>query len=236
MTITNTAAFAQYRRNYAATVITANTNYATPSNTVLLAVAGPDGSLVTRVVSTPLATVTQTQMQFYLSKDGGGTFSLLSTGVIQPYTVSQTSQIGTLTTTQIDGTSLSETNPIPLTGMTDFQAVSPTFCGTTQGAANAQTATFANLSALLKFAVYDFEAGLTNTAGTTLQLGTSAATTIVRDTTGAALSAGDITKGFRYRCWYDGTSLRLIITDRLYVATGVTLATGIVTTCQIADF
>ena len=41
---------------------------------------------------------------------------------------------------------------------------------------------------------------------------------------------------FRYRCWFDGSTLRLVITDRLYVAQGVTLAGGIVTTAQIADF
>ncbi len=234
-TITPTAAFAQYRRSYAATVTTANTNYSSPLNTALLAVAGPDGSLVTHMASVARATIAQTQMQFYMSKDGGATFSLMTSSVIQPYTITQTSQIGGITATQIDATAISETNPIPLGGQTDFGSTT-TPCGTSGGAANAQTLPFGNVAALTQYSVFDFEAGLTNTAGVTMAIGTTPATTMVRDITGSSLSAGDLTAGFRYRCWYDGAVLRLIITDRLYVATGITLAGGITTTAQIADF
>ena len=233
--ITATAAFAQFRRNYAATVTGANTNYSSPINTALLAVAGPDGSLITHMASFARATIAQTQMQFYLSKDGGTTLNLLNSSLIQAYTLTQTSQIGGITATQIDTTAISETNPIPLSGMTNFGGT-VTFCGTSGGAINAQTLPFPAVSTLVAKTVFDFEAGLTNTAGTTIAIGTTAATTVVRDTSGAALSAGDITAGFRYRMWYDGSNLRLIITDRLYVAAGVALAGGITTTCQVAVF
>ncbi len=235
-TITNTAAFAQYRRQYDAVTTTANTTYSgAVTNTALLAVAGPDGSLVTRISSVPRATVGLTQMQLYRSKDGGTTFQLFTTALVAAYTMAQTTAAVPTNFNNTDATTISETNPIPLTGMTNFGST-VTVCGTSGGAANAQTLPFGGVTALTSGAVFDFEAGLTNTAGTTLQFGTTAATTVVRDVTGAALSAGDLTAGFRYRCWYDGSNLRLIITDRLYIAQGVTLAGGIVTTAQIADF
>src|SRR4029077_1503605 len=116
-----------------------------------------------------------------------------------------------------DANTYSETNPLPLSGVSDVGST-VTFCGMSGGAANAQTLPFANVAALVKFTVFDFEAGLTNTAGTTLAIGTTAATSIIRDISGSALSAGDITAGFRYRCWYDGSNLRLVITDRIYCA------------------
>jgi hypothetical protein len=234
--ITATAAFAQYRRCYDAVTTTANSTYSgAVTNTALLAVAGPDGSLVTRISSIPRATVTATQMQLYRSKDGGTTFQFFTTALMAAYTMLQTTACTPTNFNNMDGTTLSETNPIPLTGMTDFDDTT-TDAGTSGGSANAQTLPFANVSALTQYSVFDFEAGLTNTAGTTLQFGTTAATSVVRDISGAALSAGDITAGFRYRVWYDGSNFRLIITDRLYVAQGVTLAGGIVTTAQIADF
>jgi hypothetical protein len=234
--ITPTAAFAQYRRAYDAVTTTANTTYSgAVTNTALLAVAGPNGSIITRISSIPRATVGLTQMQLYRSKDGGTTFQFFTTALMPAYTMLQTTACAPTNFTNTDATTISETNPIPLTGMTNFGSAT-TDCGTSGGSANAQTLPFANISALTQYSVFDFEAGLTNTAGTTLQLGTTAATAVVRDISGAALSAGDITAGFRYRCWFDGSNLRLVITDRLYVAQGVTLAGGIVTSAQIADF
>lgn len=236
-TITATAAFAQYRRNYQAITTTANSTYSgSVTNTALLAVAGPDGSLVTHLGSIPRATVgTANQLQLYLSKDGATTYQFILSVLQATYTMLQTTAAPTTAWNNIDGNTISETNPFPLSGMTDFgSTVTP--CGTSGGSANAQTLPFVQISALTQGSAYDFEAGLTNTAGTTLQLGTSTATAVVRDTTGAALSAGDITAGFRYRVWYDGSVLRLIITDRLYVAMGQSIAGGVVTSAQIADF
>lgn len=237
MPIQNLAAFAQYRRAYSATTTTANGGtLAAPTNTALLSVAGPDGALITRISSVPRATVTATQMQFYLSKDGGTTLSLLTTSLMSAATVGASSQITPTAVTQVDGSVISETNPIPLTGVTDFSTSAPTYAGTSGGSVNAQTLPYSTLSTLTVNTIIDFEAGLTNTTGMTLTVGSTAATTVVRDISGAALSAGDVTAGFRYRAWCDGSFWRLMLTDRVYVAQGVTLASGIVTTAQQADF
>lgn len=238
MAIQNVAAFAQYRRIYAATVTTANGgSLSAPTNTALLAVAGPDGSLITHLSAVPRATVTATQMQYYISKDGGTTFNFLTTGLMAATTVTTSAQITPLAIAQVDGTLLSEINPISLSGVTNFGTSNPTFAGITQGSVNAQLLPFASsVTALTAGTIVDFEAGLTNTSATTLTIGTSAATSVVRDSSGAALSAGDITAGFRYRVWTDGSLWRLMVTDRLYVATGITLASGITSIVQQADF
>lgn len=238
MPIQNLAAFAQFRRVYPATVTTANGGtLAAPTNTALLSVAGPDGALVTRLSAIPRATVTATQLQFYLSKDGGTTFSLLTTGLMSAATVTTSSQISPTAITQIDGSVINETNPIPLSGVTTQGTSASVSGGVSQGSANAQTLTFASsVTALTAGTVVDFEAGFTNTTGMTLAVGSSAATTVVRDNSGSALSAGDITAGFRYRVWCDGSFWRLIITDRIYVATAITLASGITCEAQQADF
>lgn len=240
MPITNTAAFAQYRRIYQATLTTANGGtLAIPTNYALLSVAGPDGALITKASAVPRATVTNSQIQLYLSKDGATTFGLISGTQVAAATIGLTASISTTPLTQIDGTTLSETNPLALSGVTDFGTTAPTWAGLSSGSVNAQLLPFAtSVTALTAGLVIDFEvgAGLTNTSSTTLTVGTSAATSLVRDATGAAVSAGDLTAGFRYRARCDGTFWRLFITDRLYVATGVTLADGIVVTAEQADF
>lgn len=237
MAIQNLAAFAQYRRTYSATVTGANTNYSTPANTALLAVAGPDGALITRLSAVPRADVTANQMQLFLSKDGGTTFSFMTSALMSAYTFTPSSQVSPIALTQLDGTLISETNPLPLSGVTDYGTSAPTWGGASRGSANAQTLAFASsITALTAGLVVDFEAGLTNTTTMTLAIGTSVATSVVRDVTGAALSAGDITAGFRYRVWCDGSFWRLMLTDRLYVAAGLALAGGIVFSAQQADF
>jgi hypothetical protein len=239
--ITNTAGFAQYRRTYNALTTTANTTYtASPTNSALLYVAGPDGSLITRISSIPRATVTATQMQLFMSPDGGTTNYFYNSVLMAAYTMAQTTACTPTAFTQPDGSQLYDANPIPLGGQTAFYntvSTTPTQGGTSQGSANAQTLPEAiGITSLVKGTVIDFEAGLTNTATATLTVGTSAATSLVRDYNGAALSAGDITTGFRYRVWYDSSYWRLVITPRLYIAQGVTLASGIVTTASGVDF
>jgi len=238
MPLTNTAAFAQYRRLYNAVVTTANGGTLdVPTNTALLTVAGPDGALVTKAASVPRATVTQSQLQLYLSKDGGATFKLIGGAQMAAATISTSSALSTTAFTQIDGSDISETNPLVLSGVTDFGTSTPTWGGVSQGSANAQTLPFAtSVTTLTAGLIVDFEAGYTNTTAATLTVGTSSAASLVRDSTGAALSSGDITTGFRYRARCDGTFWRLFITDRLYVATGITLAGGISVTANQADF
>lgn len=241
-TLTNTAAFAQYRRIYSAVTTTANTTLtASPTNTALLYVAGPDGSLITRIFSVPRATLsTDTQIQLFLSPDGGTTNYLFNTAELPAVTIGTSAQIAGISMTQTDGSTLFEANPIPLGGQSAFvNSVSsaPTLGGTSRGSANAQTLPFAvGVTSLVTGTVVDFEAGLTNTSSTTLTIGSSAATSVVRDYNASALSAGDITAGFRYRVWYDGSFWRLVVTPRLYVAQAVTLASGIATTVQGCDF
>lgn len=239
-TITNTAAFAQYRRSFETIATTATASLTAPTNTKLLYVAGPDGSLLTKVFSVPLATNVSNQVQFYKSPDGGTTFNLMQTTLCPANTVTTSSQISGVAMPQLDGTALSESNPLALGGKTSLETSlqsAPISGGTSQGSVNAQTLPAAiSVSSLVKGTIVDFEAGLTNTLATTLTIGTAAAAAVVRDYNGAALSAGDITAGFRYRVWYDGTSWRLVVTDRLYVGIAITFATGICTTAQGVDF
>lgn len=238
MAIQNLAAFAQYRRTYQTVLTTANGGtLAAPTNTGLLSVAGPDGSLITRLTAQARATITATQMQLYLSKDGGTTLNLINTGAYAAATSLTSTQLTGFTGTQLDGSGLSEVNPIPLSGVTNYGTSAPTYGGTSQGSANAQLLPFASsITTLTAGTIVDFEAGLTNTLTTTLTVGSATAASVVRDASGAALSAGDITAGFRYRVWCDGAFWRLMMTDRLYVASGITLAGGIVVTAQQADF
>lgn len=236
MPIQNLAAFAQYRRTAVAVLTGANSNYTTPSNAEMLSVAGPDGSLITRLGAIPRATITATQLQLFLSKDAGTTFSLLTTALLPAQTVLQSTQLTSLAVTQVDGTLMSETNPLPLSGVTDYGTTAPTFVGTTQGSANAQILPFSSLTTNAAKTIIDFEAGLTNTLTMTIAVGTAAALSVVWDHSGAALAAGDVTRGFRYRAWCDGAFWRLFQTDRLYVAAGLALAGGIVVAAQQADF
>lgn len=240
-TITNTAGFAQYRRIYSATTTTANSTYTTsPTNTALLYVAGPDGTLITRISSIPRATVTATQMQLFISYDGGTTLQFLNSALMSAYTMAQTTNCSPTAFLQVDGSQLYDANPMPLGGQTAFYttvSTTPTQGGTSGGSANAQTLSAAiGVTAITSGLIVDFEAGLTNTTTMTLQVGSGPVTAVVRDYNGAALSAGDITAGFRYRVRSDGSQWRLVVTPRLYIAQGVTLASGIVTTAQGVDF
>lgn len=224
MAIQNLAAFAQYRRTYTGTLTTANTNLTSPSNTALIAVAGPDGSLVTRLSAIPTTTQLDTLVQIFLSKDAGSTFNLLTTAKMSAQTPNTTTQLTPTVIAQVDGTPINETNPIPLGGVVGFSTSAPTYGGKTQGSVNAQLLPYAStVTALTAGTVVDFEAGLTNTLTMTLTVGTASAASVVWDQSGAALGAGDITTGFRYRVWCDGSFWRLFRTDRLYAAMAVTV-------------
>lgn len=62
----------QTPRAATAEVATANTSYDVPVNTVVLAVAGPNGARLTRITAIPRETVADTQLQLYRDGDGGG--------------------------------------------------------------------------------------------------------------------------------------------------------------------
>ncbi|MDP1873629.1 hypothetical protein [Phenylobacterium sp.] len=73
---------------------TANTDLDDAPTTVeLLMTAGANGARVTRITSIPRATVTATNVQLYLSKDGGTTKRLLETILVAAHTVAATTEI-----------------------------------------------------------------------------------------------------------------------------------------------
>lgn len=232
MPVMNTPAYAQYPRSYSVVVSAANTN-------TLLYQAGPDGSLIVGLGALATLGGTAANMQFYNSPDGNTTANLLPlSAAIASTAVSSTVALPVTNVTKTDGTLLSPTNPIYLSGCANFKGFSVTQSaltslstyydgGRTQGSANAQTLPFCQnssgtiyLSTGVTNAIIDFEANFTTTAtGATIQPVNATALNIVRDN-GAVAQAGDITKGFRYRGWVSGTNFYLIITERLYCAIG----------------
>jgi hypothetical protein len=94
MAKTFTAPFAQTTRT-ATAVATAAATVAddTPGNTVLLATAGAEGAVLTRLTAIPRATVTASSLVLYLSKDGGTTQRLFDSKLMAAHTVETTTAI-----------------------------------------------------------------------------------------------------------------------------------------------
>ena len=69
----------------------AKTTYNDATNAVLLLTAGTDGSILTRLTAIPRATVTDTQLQLYVSYDSGTTLFLVNTAKMAAYTMAATS-------------------------------------------------------------------------------------------------------------------------------------------------
>jgi hypothetical protein len=70
---------------------TANTNYTdSPTNTQTLWTAGANGSRVTKITALSRATVTATELQLFVSSDGGTTKRFLASRLMSAYTVAQT--------------------------------------------------------------------------------------------------------------------------------------------------
>ena len=70
---------------------TGNATYTTsPTNTVLIATAGPNGARLTKLKAIPLATVTATQLQEFRSADSGATKRFSNSVLMPAYTMSQT--------------------------------------------------------------------------------------------------------------------------------------------------
>lgn len=63
----------QIPRAATAEVTLANASYDAPSNTAVLAVAGPNGARLTRITAIPRESVADTQLQLYRDGDGSGT-------------------------------------------------------------------------------------------------------------------------------------------------------------------
>lgn len=240
MSMKNTGTFVQYPRTYTIQHSTANTNYTTPTTPSILWQAGPDGSQIWGISVTPTATVTTAnQIQLFLSPDGGTTFDLLPISAFQPtYTMAQTTALPTQLLLFPGGVALSPTNPLPLGGVSTMNNLSYAnstlselatyfYGGQTSGTANAQLCPYAfNSSGTLATgtpttgSIVDFEATLTNTAAMTLKVGTQTGTPALVRASGTNVSAGDITKRFRYRATWDGTQWVLMLTPRIYVGQG----------------
>ncbi|CUW37697.1 conserved protein of unknown function [Magnetospirillum sp. XM-1] len=112
MTVTNTAAFAQGMALDACVCTAAKTTYNDGTNAVLLSSAGSNGSEYTHIAAIPRATVTATQAQLY-AHDGANYF-LIATTLMPAYTMAQTTLAAATAFTHIDGTAITEFNPLRL--------------------------------------------------------------------------------------------------------------------------
>lgn len=95
MAKTFTAPFAQTPKTATAVVTGAAGTITgdTPTNTVLLATAGADGAILTRLTAIPRATVTASSLVVFISKDGGTTKRLIDSELMAAHTVATTTAI-----------------------------------------------------------------------------------------------------------------------------------------------
>lgn len=112
MAVTNTAAFPQSFAHDACVCTAAKTTYNDATNAVLLSTAGANGSEYAHVAAIPRATVAATQLQLY-GFDGANYF-LLATALMPAYTMAQTTQCASTSLVHVDGTPISENNPLRL--------------------------------------------------------------------------------------------------------------------------
>lgn len=111
MAKTFTAPFAQTPKTATAVVTGAAGTITgdTPTNTVLLATAGADGAILTRLTAIPRATVTASSLVIFISKDSGTTKRLIDSELMAAFTVAATTAIAETTFTNF-----SETTPLRL--------------------------------------------------------------------------------------------------------------------------
>ncbi len=111
-TKTHEAAFPQDFFHDACVLTAAKTTYSDGTNAVQLSVAGAQGSEYAHIAFTPRATWLATQLQLYASD--GTSYFLLSTALTGAGPVSTTVAIPTYPLYHIDGTIISESNPLRL--------------------------------------------------------------------------------------------------------------------------
>jgi len=232
--------FSNVRFDYQTSLTASNTNYSSPTQTKLIAVAGPDGSLITKIGV--IATTTQTSqssVQLYKSPDAGTTFNIL------PITASFTASDPTLTLknfTQPDGTTISETNGLPLKGAVypspivsvsngQFSLSSKYYVGAapTTGSANNQTVSIVSQNGTITTTsitfsggeVFDIIPSYTNTGATSLSIGGSNRGA-VRAGTLAVLTGNELVANYPVRVQGapDNSTWYVYITERLYGAIG----------------
>ena len=121
MAKTNVAPFAQTPQTASAVAVTAvslTTNgveqSSTVTNSVLLATAGTEGSILTSLTAIPRATVTATALWVWSSTDGGTTKNLVASGLMPAYTLAATTENTRTVFKHADGTVISESAPLRL--------------------------------------------------------------------------------------------------------------------------
>jgi hypothetical protein len=78
----NKMVFTQTLKTAQAVCTAAKTTYNDTTNAVLLLTAGADGALLKKLTAMPRATVAATQLQLYISKDGGTTLQLIDAALM----------------------------------------------------------------------------------------------------------------------------------------------------------
>lgn len=254
MTPSNTPAFAQRRWSYQAQPATANSTYTTsPTNTILLASAGPDGSVITKMGAIPNVTVTTaSQLQIFKSPDFGTTNYFVNSALMATYTMAQTTAAPVTNINQLDGTTIAETNGYPLKAMPvsvfglTYSQQSPGANyysgGFGGGTANAQTIPVlwqngvpVKPASFTVGAIIDFIPSVSNSGATTLKAGTQAGTPAVKIAgQQGALAGAELSIYYPARIWWDGTVWNLMPVERIYVAVGQ--SQKVTFDCQGIDF
>lgn len=95
MAKTHEAVFAQDPKTWSvvATGAVGSLTGDTPTNTQLLATAGPEGAILTKVIAIPRATVTATALYLFISKNVGTTKRLMASKLMSAHTVDATTEI-----------------------------------------------------------------------------------------------------------------------------------------------
>lgn len=116
MAVTNTAIFPQGFRIVGAKLTAARTTYDATgvTNAVLLDTAGANGSEYTHIGAYPTATSTASQVYIYKTADSGTTNFLCAIATQAAQTVSATSTVALTALTHLDGSAISESNPLRL--------------------------------------------------------------------------------------------------------------------------
>ena len=110
MAKTFTAPFAQTTKTGTAVLTTASTiTTDAATNAVIVATAGADGAIVTKLSFMPRATVTATALYLFLSKDNGTTLRLIDSELMAAYTMAATTA-----TPETKFSNISEDTPLRL--------------------------------------------------------------------------------------------------------------------------
>ena len=84
---TPTAAFAQTPETLSATITGVDDLTDSPANTLIIATAGVDGAIFTKLTAIPRATITDASLHLFISRDNGTTQLLISSALMGAHTV-----------------------------------------------------------------------------------------------------------------------------------------------------